>query len=213
MLPQITVTTMASTKPPSDATNIHNTTIKVHLKTLKFRDVPSRYGISSCRVRSDLNALQVHQDPCSKQNLPKLIKDNKHLKISHRETKFTQAPPQYSEYSKWGFREASFLKATSRVTHSYPETVYVTPKTFVFWFTKNYLHILGPKTPSDLLEELEKGKCRKIKVKKVMISIEVNPAGKKTYLSRYKEDLIVSKAEIEADNSVGVTHDHTGKCL
>ena len=46
-----------------------------------------------------------------------------------------------------------------------------------------------------------------------MISIEVNPAGKKTHLSRYKEDLIVSKAEIEADNSVGVTHDHTGKCL
>ena len=96
MLPQITVTKMAPTKYHLDATNLRNTIINVHLNKLKLRNVSFRYGISSLCIQRALKALQVHHYLCSKQNLPKIIKENNHLQGSHWTTNFIQDPTKYS---------------------------------------------------------------------------------------------------------------------
>ena len=43
------------------ATNLWNTIVQIHLKTLKLRDVPSRYDISSQPAQSDIKPLQFHK--------------------------------------------------------------------------------------------------------------------------------------------------------
>ena len=57
MLPQIAVVKMDPINPPSDATNLRNDIVNVHLKTLKLRYVLLRYDISSRYFRSALEAL------------------------------------------------------------------------------------------------------------------------------------------------------------
>ena len=56
--------------------------------------------------------------------------------------------------------------------------------------------ILGTKTPSDLLEEVDKGRPTKIKARDVMKKIEINPPCRKTYLTKDKEALVVPKYEM-----------------
>ena len=84
---------MAPTKSSSDATNMHNAIIKIHLNTLKLRDTSSRYSISPRCVQRPLHAPRVHEYFCSKHIITKQIKNNNCLQIYHLETKFTQAPP------------------------------------------------------------------------------------------------------------------------
>ena len=76
-----------------------------------------------------------------------------------------------------------------------------------------YLPILGTKTPSDLTEEVEKGVLTKIKVRDIIKDIEINPPGRKTYLTKDEEALIIIKAEMEGSHSVGVTRSHLGEHL
>ena len=74
---------MAPIKPPSDATNICNVIIDIHLNTLKTHHLPSRYDISSHSVQSALHALQVYQNSYLKQNPHNIIEDNKQLQNLH----------------------------------------------------------------------------------------------------------------------------------
>ena len=114
MLPQIAVTAMSPQESPWEATNLRNAMGVVHLKNVKHRGVPSKYGISSRFVRS---ALQASQDLCAKDNLPKLIEDKDHDKIARWAKNYTQAPICYSEHPQRELQEVSFLKATSRVKY------------------------------------------------------------------------------------------------
>ena len=46
-----------------------------------------------------------------------------------------------------------------------------------------------------------------------MKSIKINPPGKNTCLTIYKEATIIAKSEMEATHNVGVTCNQIGKCL
>ena len=46
-----------------------------------------------------------------------------------------------------------------------------------------------------------------------MNSIKINPDGRKTYLTRVKEALIIAEAEMDDSHSVGVTRTQLGKHL
>ena len=70
MLPQITVKIMNTIKSHPESINIRHAIINIYTKTLQLRDVPSRYGISYCRVQSDIESLKVHQIPIQNKNSP-----------------------------------------------------------------------------------------------------------------------------------------------
>ena len=53
---------MDPNKPPSEATNIYNTVIDVHLKTVEVCDIPFRYGIPFHYLCGALKALEAPQD-------------------------------------------------------------------------------------------------------------------------------------------------------
>ena len=69
-----------------------------------------------------------------------------------------------------------------------------------------YISIIFPKTPSGIMEELEKVRPKNIKVKDVYeILYILNIPGQKTYHIKDKEFLIISKDDIEYSQSVGAT--------
>ena len=69
------MTTMDPQKTPSEATDICNTVIYVHLKTVKVLDTPFMYGISFYYLWGALKTLQASQDYQTKYFLPNIIKD------------------------------------------------------------------------------------------------------------------------------------------
>ena len=201
---------MAPTKSPSDATNIFK-----HHHQHPPQDGETTwcnfYHIFTSKVLSDTSKFT--KIPIQGRTFLRFIENNIQLKIYRWATIFSQAPSQYCDFSEWELQEASFFKAKIRILYIYLGTVFLTPTPSSFHCMKKYFHILGPKKPPNLLEEVEKGKLNNIKVREVIRRIEVNPYGKNTYLSRYEEVLIVTKTYMEADHSVSVTHDQLGKFL
>ena len=120
------------------------------------------FGISSHSVQSALKALQVFHYTRPKDTLSKLIGDNDHHQIFFWAIDYTQDPNYHNEYSLWYPREASLLKATSIFTYLCLDMIYGSPKISVRKIIFKSLPILVHNTPSELVEEVEKGISTKI---------------------------------------------------
>ena len=73
--------------------------------------------------------------------------------------------------------------------------------------------MIGPNPPSDFLQEIEKNKLSKIKVREVIRIIEENKYGQNSYPSKDKDALIVAKEDIQDAQNLGVTRANVGKRL
>ena len=176
---------MAPKNPPSEATNIQNTINDIHLNILKLCHVPYRYGVYSHYVQRDLKYLQVYQYCRSKHNPPKIIEDKDHQQKSSKKTTLN--------YPDVTADKSSLLKATRRVAYCHIEK-YGTPKASIRKVIYKPPTTLGSKTYSDILEEVEMVIWTKVKVRKVMKSIGIDPYGKKACHTIYKYTLIIPKA-------------------
>ena len=73
--------------------------------------------------------------------------------------------------------------------------------------------MIGPNPPSDFLQEIEKNKLSKIKVREVIRIIEENKYGQNSYPSKDKDALIIAKEDIQDAQNLGVTCANVGKRL